>query len=96
MNKKTEEDNEDLNIYRLVRLARGLTTSKLAEMSGVSQNYISQIESNRRTPSSDIKEKLAKALNVSVNIFEAFDFPEKGPTFFERSLLKVLVMLITN
>lgn len=96
MAKKIEDENEDLNIYKLIRLARGLSSAKLATMSGVSPNYISQIESNQRTPSLEIKEKLAKALGVSTRIFDAFEFPEKGPRFFERAMLKILKMLVTD
>jgi len=99
MDKKLEDENSelnDLNIYKLLRLSKGWSTTKLAAMSGISQNYVSQIENGVRTPSREIKEKLAKALDVSVKLFDAFEFPEKGPRFFERAMLKILKMLVTE
>ncbi|WP_315795282.1 transcriptional regulator [Paenibacillus sp. BIC5C1] len=50
---------------RELRKGKGLTTSKLAEGSGISQSYISQIETgNRGIPTDDILMKLADGLGV--------------------------------
>ena len=56
---------------------RGLSTEKLAELSGVSPGLISQIENRRSAGSADSLEKLAKALAIEVG--ELLDVkPEKG------------------
>lgn len=47
------------------RKERSLTTSELAELSGLSQSYISNVENGRRTkPKPETIEKLAKALDI--------------------------------
>ncbi|GMA61187.1 helix-turn-helix domain-containing protein [Alicyclobacillus fastidiosus] len=50
-----------------LRLAKGLSLSELAELSGVAKSYLSAIErSLQGNPSIQIIEKLASVLNVSV------------------------------
>ena len=95
MKEEKEDISSSLNIYKLIRNARGMSITELSEKSTVSKNYISQIESGVRTPSNEIKEKLATALNVKCIIFDTFEFPDdKKPNFYERALLKILSHLI--
>jgi transcriptional regulator with XRE-family HTH domain len=47
-----------------VRNDKGLTLGKLSELTGVSQPYLSQIESGKRQPSTEILKKLAIALDI--------------------------------
>lgn len=49
-----------------IRKSKNLSIVKLAEMSGVSNPYISQIENNKFTPSMDVLTKLAKSLNIDM------------------------------
>lgn len=49
-----------------IRKSKNLSIVKLAEMSGVSNPYISQIENNKFIPSIDVVTKLAKSLNVDM------------------------------
>lgn len=51
---------------KLLRQEKSLSTHKLAELTGVSQSYISHVESGRKknVPSPEILKKLSKALNV--------------------------------
>ena len=86
--------NNTTNIYRLLRLARGKTVSELSRLCGLNQSYISQIEAGKKKPSVQTKLKLAEALRVSPALFDTFTFPEKGPNFFERALLKLLTLLV--
>ena len=51
---------------RSIRKSKNLSIVKLAEISGVSNPYISQLENNKFTPSIEIMLKLAKALDVSM------------------------------
>lgn len=48
-----------------IRKSKGLTLAELSEESGVSQPFLSQIENNKRKPSSEILNKLAKPLGIS-------------------------------
>lgn len=50
---------------RSLRKKKGLTLVELANITGVSNPYISQIENGKFLPSPDILEKLAKGLKVS-------------------------------
>ena len=47
-----------------LRRQRGLTQEELAEIVGVSVNYIGYIEQNKRTPSIKTADKIARALGV--------------------------------
>ena len=49
------------------RTSKELTLDKLAELSGVSKTYLSELENNQKqNPSSDVLLKIAAALNVSL------------------------------
>jgi transcriptional regulator with XRE-family HTH domain len=51
---------------RDLRLRRGLTVQQLAQASGLSKGFISQVENDRTSPSLATLGDLAKALNTSV------------------------------
>lgn len=57
------------NKLRSLRKECNLTLKELSAKSGISVSFISDIENGRRNPSIDTLTVLAKALNVSVNIF---------------------------
>lgn len=42
-----------------------MTQEELAERAGIDQTYVSLIEAGKRSPSDDIKRRLAKALKIS-------------------------------
>ena len=50
-----------------LRNNRGMSQEQLAKLSGVTQQYIQLIESNKRTPSIRIAKKIAGALGVTVS-----------------------------
>lgn len=52
-----------------LRKENKLTLKELSIKSGVSVSFISDIENMRRNPSIETLESLAKALNVSINVF---------------------------
>jgi len=49
------------------RQEQKLTQVQVAELSGLSRNYISDIENGRYTPSVDALSRLAKCLNIDLN-----------------------------
>lgn len=51
------------NIRRL-RIAKGMSQSELSEKAGLSEKYLSSIETGRKTGSFDTLENLANALSV--------------------------------
>jgi DNA-binding XRE family transcriptional regulator len=52
---------------RVWREHRGLTTHALAEQAGITQAYVSQIETGKRTGSVDTLAKLAAVLRVTID-----------------------------
>jgi len=51
-----------------IRTNRGMSSSELANLAGLSQQYISLAENNKTTPSLKSLLKIAKALNVSLSV----------------------------
>src|ERR1700732_3729739 len=60
---------------RQARARRGMTRKQLARDSGVSERYLAQIESGHGNISVLVLRRLAKALNVSVDVL-LFEGPE--------------------
>ncbi len=55
------------NPIRVYRQHRAMTQRVLAEKCGVAVPYLSQIETGKRRPSTDVVKKIADALSVSVD-----------------------------
>lgn len=49
---------------KILRASRRMTQDKLAEAAGISKNYVAEIETGRKYPSSRIYLSLSKALSV--------------------------------
>ena len=49
------------------RREKSLTQARVSEITGLSRNYISDIEKGRYAPSVDALSKLAKCLNLDLN-----------------------------
>lgn len=62
-----KEQIEFVYRFKNARLSKHLTMQELADLSQVSVNEISFIETGRRTPKRETLEKLANALNVNIN-----------------------------
>lgn len=55
------------NPIKVWREYRGLTQQQLADTAGISKPYLSQIETGKRTGTTEILSAIAKALNVSLD-----------------------------
>ncbi|MBI4679623.1 MAG: helix-turn-helix transcriptional regulator [Nitrospirae bacterium] len=76
-------------IYEL-RIKAGLTQWQLAEKADLSNDTISRIERGQRSPSFEVLEKLAQALNVEVK--ELFNFSNRK--FLKNKCQRELVDLL--
>lgn len=63
------------NRLRILRLVRRLTQEQLAELAGLSVNFVSLVETGQSSPSAETISKLARALGV--NEGELFKFDER-------------------
>ena len=94
MEKNNEEfGSKDYNIFRLVREARGISTSQLADRLEVSRSYINSIENGDRFPSEKLYQKYLSELNIDDVIVRQFDRRSKKYTSHERLLLYVLKLI---
>lgn len=60
--------NEAGEQIRIVRLSQGMTQKELSDKTGISIVMISQYENGARNPKIDKLFKIAKALNISIDI----------------------------
>ncbi len=82
---------------KTLRKKLGWSQELLAEKTGVSAPYITQIEVGKRTPSLDIVEKLALALGVEYKtLFETNSDNIQAPEFTKHILESKLITAITN
>ena len=66
MSKSSETNPLDLGVFiREQRRLAELSVRRLAELAGVSNPYLSQIERGLRKPSAEILQQIAKALEIS-------------------------------
>jgi ribosome-binding protein aMBF1 (putative translation factor) len=56
------------NAVRVIREWRGMIQGKLAAAVGISQNYLSEIETGRRKGPAELQKKFARALGVPLDL----------------------------
>lgn len=81
-------DDNNLNVYRLLRIARDMKVKELAEKLLVTPSYINSIEKGERTPSKRLIRDYSIALNVDEKIIT--NFSKNKNSTFEKLLLKLL------
>jgi len=70
------------------RKALGLTQEALAERVNTVSTYIAMIESEKRTPSFSMIERIAKALNVEApELFSTADYPLESASELREGLM---------
>ena len=82
---------------RLAREFHNLNQSQAAERLGVSQSFLSEIESGKKPPSLDILHKYAEAYSLPLSAFlrflEALDEKKARPEFERKVADKLLKMM---
>jgi transcriptional regulator with XRE-family HTH domain len=84
-------------LLKVLRTAAGLKQFELAARAGISQNYLSMIESGRRQPSAGVLERLSAGLNVPAALFAMYrsGIPD-GLSSKERELVERLRQLCVD
>ncbi|WP_289138187.1 helix-turn-helix domain-containing protein [uncultured Brevibacillus sp.] len=86
-------DKEFGKFIRGIRKQRGLTTSELAKKSGISQSYISQIETgNRPIPTDEVLLNLSQALKI--DYAEMLDKAGRKTSAFDSHIRSFVHLLI--
>lgn len=94
--KNTEERAKGLGyVLKLLRIANDMTTKELADKTGLSQSYISEVESNNKTPSLDALTKYSQALGISKSTILFFEEEKDKKKYgYQELLFKILEAMI--
>lgn len=79
---------------KLIRVLKGLKQKELAEKLGVSPNYLSLIENDRREPSLSFIKALSKGLDVPVSFLFLDNINEENMTAEQKTLFEKLKSLL--
>lgn len=79
------------NAIKVVRTATGMKQRELAERVGVTANYMSLVEGDKREPSISFLNRLAKRLEIPVGIF--FLWQEVGKDVDSKRIAKIRDLL---
>jgi transcriptional regulator with XRE-family HTH domain len=88
------------NILKILRTSIGLSQSQMAKKLGISQNYLSLIEQNKKIPSHEALKSFALTLEVSEDAlrFISSDVPQelsdKDAIDFQKLQRKILSLII--
>ena len=85
-----DKTKRDLNIFRLLRIARDKKVKELADDLLVTPAYINAIEKGDRKPSERLIRDYAEALNVDEQIIKNFSKNTTPNDNFEHLLLSLL------
>ncbi|HMH15683.1 MAG TPA: helix-turn-helix transcriptional regulator [Edaphobacter sp.] len=81
------------NAIKMVRTAKGVKQLALAARLGVSPNYISLVEKDKREPSVGFLRKLARELRVPLGLFFLWQ-DTSGPTSGGQNLEELKMLLL--
>lgn len=90
---KPLESSEEMNIFRLVRIARNLKVKDIAAELSVSTAYINAIENGERYPSDRLLRDYAIALGVEEDVIRTFRPEKQRSRKFEHVLLSLLKLI---
>ena len=86
----TTQSNSNVNIFRLLRIARDKKVKELADSLLVTPEYINAIEKGERKPSERLLRDYAEVLNVNIEIIKKFSKESSQNSSFEQLLLSLL------
>ncbi len=90
-------NNSDLNVFRLLRIARNKRIKEVAEELSITPAYVHAIESGKNFPSGRLLRDYAKVLGVSEETILNFKPEEnKKNLVFENTLLRLLQIICNN
>lgn len=87
------QKSDQLNVFRLLRIARDIKVKDLAKELAITPAYINAIENGDRYPSDRLLRDYAKALDVEIAVIEQFNPDKTGDKIFENTLLKLLKII---
>ena len=91
--KMSEAQDNTLNIFRLLRIARDKKVKDLAQELSITPAYINAIENGKRFPSDRLLRDYAQALGVSTELILTFKAEDHTNQKFENGLLSLLQIL---
>ena len=91
--KNTDTQDNKLNIFRLLRIARDIKVKDLAQELSVTPAYINAIETGERFPSDRLLKDYAQALGVEKDTILNFKLEDQKNKKFENVLLTLLQMI---
>ena len=91
--KNTDTQDNKLNIFRLLRIARDIKVKDLAQELSVTPAYINAIENGERFPSDRLLKDYAQALGVEKDTILKFKLEDQKNKKFENVLLSLLQMI---
>lgn len=84
-------------VLKLLRIAREMTSRELSKEMGVSQSYISEIESNKKKPSMEMLSKYSDALDVKMSTILYFkEMGEESGYKYKELLLRILEKMLKD
>ena len=90
-------NNSDLNVFRLLRIARNIRIKEVADELSITPAYVHAIESGKNFPSGRLLRDYAKVLGVSEETILNFKPEEnKKDLVFENTLLRLLQIICNN
>ena len=91
--KNTDTQDNKLNIFRLLRIARDIKVKDLAQELSVTPAYINAIENGERFPSDRLLKDYAQALGVEKDTILNIKLEDQKNKKFENVLLSLLQMI---
>lgn len=86
-------NNSELNVFRLLRIARNKKVKEIAEELSITPAYVHAIESGKNFPSGRLLKDYAKVLGVDEKTIVNFKPDKKNNLVFENSLLRLLQII---
>ncbi len=78
------------NIIKKIRKQKGLTQSKLSSLCGITQTYLSQIESNSKEPNLSTLKKISQTLKLPLPILFFLSMTEDDVSVSKRKAFEMI------